>query len=431
MGENPPAVAEKSNSAERLTYAFCRICIEYYPVVKYSIAKHSSERLSWPSFGRHGGATMSIKTQKTFSPAKKIPVAILGATGVVGQRFLKRIANHPWFYPAFLAASDRSVGKRYSDVCQWHLAGIPFAGFGDVVVVPCTPEHSFAPIVFSALDAGPAREIEPMFAAAGAYVFSNASAFRMESDVPLLIPELNPEHLQLLSSQKKIRGWSGAIVTNPNCTTVMLAPPLAALHSAFGIDAVIVTSLQAISGAGYPGVAALDIVGNVVPFIRNEEPKVESESNKILGTLSEDKNAESKILATVKPAPYVVSATCTRVPVIEGHTLSISVKLKAKASLPDVLHALETFIPKTAEYDLPSAPDRFMEVTEAEDRPQPRKDVEEDGGMRITVGRLRPCPILDYKFISLGHNTERGAAGASVLNAEMALAMGALPGVGI
>jgi aspartate-semialdehyde dehydrogenase len=374
---------------------------------------------------------MNNQTQKSFSPTKKIPVTILGATGVVGQRFLKRIADHPWFYPAFLAASDRSVGKRYSDACQWHLGGIPFAGFSEVVVVPCSPEHAYAPLVFSALDAGPAREIEPLFAAAGAYVFSNASAFRMEPDVPLLIPELNPEHLQLLSAQKNIRGWSGAIVTNPNCTTVMLAPPLAALQSAFGVDAVIVTSMQAISGAGYPGVAALDIVGNVVPFIRNEEPKVESESNKILGTLSGGQREDSQLRVTIKPAPYVVSATCTRVPVIEGHTLSISVRLKTKASFPEVLHALKTFTPKTAEFVLPSAPARFMEVTEAEDRPQPRKDVEEDGGMRITVGRLRPCPILDYKFISLGHNTERGAAGASVLNAEMALAMGALPGVGI
>ena len=354
------------------------------------------------------------------NPSKKIPVTILGATGVVGQRFLRRIAAHPWFYPAFLAASDRSAGKRYADACQWHLGGTPYAGFGDTVVVPCTPEAALAPIVFSALDAGPAFEIEPQFAAAGAYVFSNASAFRMDPDVPLLIPELNPEHLKLIATQQQNRGWHGAIITNPNCTTVMLACPLAALQDAFGLDAVMVTSMQAISGAGYPGVPALDIVSNVIPFIRNEEPKVESESNKILGT----------ILGTIiEPAPFVVSATCTRVPVVEGHTLSVSVRLATKAPIEDVANAIAGFKPKTADYALPSAPEKFMVLAEGEDRPQPRKDAEEDSGMRITVGRLRPCPILDYKFISMGHNTERGAAGASVLNAEMALAMGMLPGI--
>lgn len=364
------------------------------------------------------------RSHSTFSPQKKIPVTILGATGVVGQRFLRRIADHPWFYPAFLAASDRSAGKKYSEACQWHLSGLPYAaGYGDMTVAPCTPEAAFSPIVFSALDTGPARDIEPLFAAAGAYVFSNASAFRMDEDVPLLIPELNPDHCALLSVQQAKRGWRGAIVTNPNCTTVMLAAPLAALQARFGLDAVMVTSMQAISGAGYPGVPALDIVGNVIPYIRNEESKVESESNKILGTLVRNGSA-----ASVVPAPFVVSATCTRVPVIDGHTLTISVRLETKASLEDLVDAFRTFEPKTAAYDLPSAPSRFLALLDAEDRPQPRKDAEEDGGMRITVGRLRTCPILDFKFVSLGHNTERGAAGASVLNAEMALAMGFVPG---
>ncbi|GAB6276156.1 MAG: aspartate-semialdehyde dehydrogenase [Rectinema sp.] len=364
------------------------------------------------------------QSRTVFSPKKKIPVTILGATGVVGQRFLRRIADHPWFYPAFLAASDRSAGKKYAEACQWHLPGLPYAGCAGTVVVPCSPEAAFSPIVFSALDAGPAREIEPLFAAAGAYVFSNASAFRMDEDVPLLIPELNPEHFGLLSVQQAKRGWPGAIVTNPNCTTVMLASPLAALQSRFGLDAVLVTSMQAISGAGYPGVAALDIVGNVVPFIRNEEPKVESESNKILGELVQSGSA-----ASVVPASFVVSATCTRVPVIDGHTLSISVRLKTKASLGEVAEAFRAFEAKTARYGLPSAPSQFLTLLDAEDRPQARKDVEEDGGMRISVGRLRACPILDFKFVSLGHNTERGAAGASVLNAEMALAMGMLHGI--
>lgn len=367
----------------------------------------------------------NISHHSAFSPKKKIPVTILGATGVVGQRFLRRIVEHPWFYPAFLAASDRSVGKTYSEACQWHLPGLPYAGCGDMVVVPCSPEAAFSPIVFSALDAGPAREIEPLFAAKGAYVFSNASAFRMDEDVPLLIPELNPEHFGLLDTQKAKRGWKGAIITNPNCTTVMLAAPLAALQSRFGIDAVMVTSMQAISGAGYPGVPALDIVGNVIPFIRNEEAKVESESNKILGSLTAGPGS-----LAITPAPFVVSATCTRVPVIDGHTLSISVRLSAKATIDEVAEAFTMFEPKTAAFSLPSAPEKFIKFFEAEDRPQARKDVEEDSGMRISVGRLRACPILDFKFISLGHNTERGAAGASVLNAEMALAMGVLKGVG-
>jgi len=290
-------------------------------------------------------------------PKNKIPVTILGATGVVGQRFLRRIANHPWFYPAYLAASDRSAGKRYRDACSWHLPGVPYAGYGDAIVVPCTPDAAFAPIAFSALDAAPAREIEPLFAAKGAYVFSNASAFRMEKDVPLLIPEINPEHLALIATQKSVRNWPGAIITNPNCTTVMLAAPLAALDKAFGVEKVMVTSMQAISGAGYPGVPGLDIVANVIPFIRNEEAKVESESNKILGTLAsvakERDSATSNTTSTpgveVVPAPFVVSATCTRVPVLEGHTLSISVKLKTLASPSEVAKVFQDYTPKTAD----------------------------------------------------------------------------------
>lgn len=355
------------------------------------------------------------------APQSKIPVTILGATGVVGQRFLRRLANHPWFEVQHLAASDRSAGKAYSHACQWHLGGEPWAGFGDKLVQPCTPEAAFAPVVFSALDTGPAKEIEPLFAQAGAMVFSNASAFRMEPDVPLLIPELNAAHLHLIEAQQRRRGWPGAIITNPNCTTVMLASALAPLYRSFGLQAVLATSMQAISGAGYPGVAAMDIVGNVIPFIRNEEPKVETESNKILGSLLEQENGPG-----LTPAPFKVSATCTRVPVLEGHTLSVSVKLARPASLQEVRQAFEAFVPDSAGYGLPSAPARFLVLTDAEDRPQPRRDVEEDEGMRIHVGRLRSCSILDWKFVVLGHNTERGAAGASVLNAELALAQGVL-----
>lgn len=349
----------------------------------------------------------------------KIPVTILGATGVVGQRFLRRLANHPVFEPAYLAASDRSVGKRYEEACKWHLGGEPWAGRGDMKIVACNPNEAPSPIVFSALDAEPARQIEPLFAASGSVVFSNASAFRMEEDVPLLIPEINADHLGIIEQQRKNRQWSGAIITNPNCTTVMLASALAPLQRAFGIEAVLATSMQAISGAGYPGVSAMDISMNVIPYIKNEEPKVEAESNKILGKLAFNSTG-----ARFEKAPFIVSATCTRVPVLEGHTISVSVRLRQNPSIQEVEEAFESFVPGTRPYNLYSAPEKFIEVTKVEDRPQPRRDVELDGGMRIIVGRIRDCPILGIKFVVLGHNTERGAAGASVLNAELAYAMG-------
>ncbi len=351
----------------------------------------------------------------------KIPVAILGATGVVGQRFLRRLADHPFFEVAYLAASDRSAGKKYKDACLWHLGGEPFAGYGEMVVSQCDPSSAQVPLAFSALDADAAVSIEAAFAKRGSYVFSNASAYRMEDDVPLLIPEINPGHLGILERQQAGRGWRGAIVTNPNCTTVMLASPLAPLDKAFGIEAVMATSMQAISGAGYPGVSALDIQGNVIPLIKKEEPKVESEPRKILGRL-----LGSGMSASLAPSRFVISATCTRVPVIEGHTIAVSVKLKGDPSVEEVIAAMESFEPETAGLGLPSAPERFLAVSAEPDRPQPRKDVEVDGGMRITVGRVRPCPILGIKFIAMGHNTERGAAGASVLNAELAYAKGLL-----
>lgn len=367
------------------------------------------------------GGYMASSLQDSTPSQKRIPVTILGATGVVGQRFLRRIANHPWFYPAYLTGSERSVGKRYSDACQWHLFSEAYAGLGDIIVVPSDPEHALAPIVFSALDAKAAREIEPRFAAAGAYVFSNASAFRMEDDVPLIIPEINPEHIGLLQDQKNRRKWKGAIITNPNCTTVMLASSLAPLHTVFGIDAVIMTSMQAISGAGYPGIPALDIMGNVIPYISNEESKVECESRKILGKLFSTPAGK-----TVVDSTFSVSATCTRVPIIDGHTLAISVKLRNTATLQDIQNVFSVFVPKTQGYALPSAPRRFIRLSTKIDRPQPLLDVNIDEGMSIFIGRLRECPILDLKFVAMGNNVERGAAGASVLNAEIALALGAI-----
>lgn len=362
-----------------------------------------------------GISSSSLGSQGRYG--RKLRAAVLGATGVVGQRFVRRLANHPDFDLVALAASERSVGKTYRDACSWHLDSEAYAGRGDMIVQACSPNAFDADLVFSALDTEPARDIEPAFAAAGAFVFSNASTYRMEEDVPLLIPELNAAHLGILERQRANRGWPGAIITNPNCTTVVLASALAPLERAFGIEAVMMTSMQAISGAGYPGVSALDIAGNVIPYIRNEEPKVESEADKILGLLEGAGPDAAQV-----PAPFPISATCTRVPVNEGHTITVSVRLRGNPSVEQVEEAFRSFVPDTAGLNLHSAPDCFIVLSDNPDRPQPRRDVEADGGMRITIGRVRPCPVLGIKFVALGHNTERGAAGASVLNAELALA---------
>lgn len=334
----------------------------------------------------------------------KIPVTVLGATGVVGQRLLRRLAAHPQFEVAHLAASERSLGKRYGSL-PWRLAGGRPGAFDGMELVEASPERAFAPLVFSALDAPAAREIEPAFARAGALVCSNASAFRMESDVPLLVPEINADALRLVEIQRRGRGWKGAILCNPNCTTTLLALALAPLHAAFGVEAVFMASLQAASGAGHPGVPSLDLLGNVVPHIPGEEAKVEEELPKILGSA------------------FAVSALCHRVPVVEGHTEAVSVKLKGSPSLEAVAGALRDWRPGLA---LPSAPAHPLILHAEEDRPQPRLDAEEGGGMAVHVGRLRPCPILGIKLTALGSNTERGAAGGALLNAELAAAKGLL-----
>ncbi len=347
----------------------------------------------------------------------KIPVTVLGATGVVGQRFVRRLANHPLFRVEHLAASERSAGKRYRDACAWRLDGEPYGGLGDQIMADGTPEFALSPVVFSALDTAPALELEPLFAKAGAVVFSNAGAFRMSPEVPLLVPEVNADHLGLLNIQRHHHGWTGGIVTNANCTATVLVMALAPLHEAFGIEAVMMTSMQAISGAGYPGVPSLDIMGNVIPFIRNEEPKVEEETPKMLGRWTGD---------SVEHAAMVVSALCHRVPVIEGHTEAVSVKLRGNPSLEAVRDAWLNWRPEPQRLGLFSAPAVPVHVHTLEDRPQVRRDVEVDGGMSVHVGRLRVCPILGIKFALLGHNTERGAAGGSILNAELAHAKGYL-----
>jgi len=349
--------------------------------------------------------------------SNKIQVTVLGATGVVGQRFVQRLAGHPWFEIAHLAASERSSGKAYKDACEWRLDGEPFAGLADKVLVDADPGSAFSPVVFSALDTDIARELEPAYARAGALVFSNAAAFRMEADVPLLVPEVNPEHLGLLEGQRKMRGWSGGILTNPNCTTTVLVMALAPLHEAFGVEAVLMTSMQAASGAGYPGVSSLDLMGNVIPFIKGEEGKVEVETAKLLGRFEHGQ---------VVDATVVVSALCHRVPVLEGHTEAVSVRLKGDPSPEQVRDVLANWKPEPQRLGLPSAPVVPIRLHQDENRPQVRRDVELDGGMSVHIGRIRRCPVLGIKFSLLGHNTERGAAGGSVLNAELAKVYGCL-----
>jgi aspartate-semialdehyde dehydrogenase len=338
-----------------------------------------------------------------------IEVGILGATGAVGQQFVALLADHPWFKVTWLGASQRSEGKAYRDAAAWRLqAPLP----GDVARQPVNAAiPSGAPkLVFSGLDSSVAGEIEGAFAQAGHVVVSNSRNYRMEADVPLLIPEVNADHLALLKTQAANRGWKGAIVTNPNCVVVVVAMAMAALRQ-FGLQKTMLTSLQAISGAGYPGVASWDILGNVIPFIGGgEEEKIETETNKILGTLAN---------GAVQDHPVGVSAAVTRVPVQNGHTVSMSVALEQKPDASAVIDAWNRFRGKPQEYGLPSAPQQPIVYLTEPNRPQPALDVNRDGGMTVSVGRLRACPVLDYKFVALGHNTIRGAAGAAILNAEL------------
>jgi aspartate-semialdehyde dehydrogenase len=342
-----------------------------------------------------------------------IEVGVLGATGVVGQQFVSRLARHPWFRCTWLAASERSEGKTYKSVAPWRLpTAIPGAS-ADRIVNACVPGKG-PKVVFSGLDASVAGEIEGAFAAAGHIVVSNARNFRMDPLVPLLIPEVNPDHLKLLGEQREQKKWPGAIVTNPNCSTIVLAMALAPLRR-FNIKSVIVSTMQAVSGAGYPGVPSLDILGNVVPFIGGEEEKMQTETLKILGT-----NGGRT------PYAAAVSAHTNRVPVLDGHTMTVSVAFESKPAIAEVIDALRNFSGRPQELWLPSAPQPPLVVTEEQNRPQPRLDVDLGGGMAVTIGRVRECPVLHAKFVALGHNTVRGAAGAAILNAELMHAEGLL-----
>jgi aspartate-semialdehyde dehydrogenase len=345
----------------------------------------------------------------------RIEVGILGATGMVGQHFVKFLQGHPWFDLKWCGASERSATRKYRDAAHWHLGGTTPAQVADLTVEECTPGNA-PKLLFSAMDASVATDIERAFAQAGHVVVSNSKNHRMEKDVPLLVPEINPDHLKIVPLQQRERGWKGQIVTNPNCSTVVLTMGLAPLKQ-FGIAKVIATTMQAISGAGYPGVPSMDIMGNVIPYIGGEEEKMQQETQKILGEFRGDH---------LEPLAAKVSAHCNRVAVVDGHTVTISVELSSRPTLADLRAAFDTYSGVPQERQLPSAPPHPVIYMEEQNRPQPRKDAERERGMAAFVGRLRPCPVLDYKFVALGHNTVRGAAGAAVLNAELMLSEGML-----
>jgi aspartate-semialdehyde dehydrogenase len=356
-----------------------------------------------------------VKSQQTLMTAK-IPVGILGATGIVGQRFVQMLEHHPWFEVAWLAASDRSEGRPYAEAARWKLKTQIPANIATMKVSPATTQGA-PKVIFAALDASIAAEMEPRFAEAGCAVVTNSSALRMQKDVPLVIPEVNHEHIKLLECQAWRKKSGGFVVTNPNCSAIGLVLALAPLDKAFGLDTVMAVTMQAVSGAGYPGVASLDILGNVIPYIAKEEEKMEEETRKLLGKL----NGSGIAMGT-----FGMSAQCNRVAVEDGHTESVSVKLKKKAKPEEIVAAWNEFRSLPQEMRLPSAPEQPVVYVTASDRPQPRFDADRGSGMTTTVGRLRPCGVLDWKFTILSHNTIRGAAGAALLNAEVLKVQGYL-----
>lgn len=350
--------------------------------------------------------------------SQSIPVAVLGATGSVGQRFISLLDGHPWFKVVALAASDRSEDKSYAQACRWVLSDPMPAWAREMTLVPCTPEAvSGAKIVFSALPADLAKGLEPEFARAGLVVCSNASSYRRDTDVPLLLPEVNAGHIQLIRQQRQNRGWSGALLTNPNCTSTGLTVALKALNDNFGLKRAFVVSLQALSGAGYPGVPSLDIIDNVIPSIGGEEEKMEWEPRKMLGKLGAN---------GVDFADVQFSAHTNRVAVIDGHIVCASVELSSPTSPEAAIRALSHYQAPAAARNLPSAPNPVIVVREEADRPQPRLDRMTGKGMTTVVGRVRPDPLFHLKFVVLSHNTIRGAAGGSIYNAELLVQEGLL-----
>ncbi|MSP56693.1 MAG: aspartate-semialdehyde dehydrogenase [Myxococcales bacterium] len=340
---------------------------------------------------------------------RRIPVAILGATGMVGQRFVQLLEAHPWFDVVELSASERSVGRRYGDASTWRLPGRN--PMSDATLLAATPEAVRAPLVFSALDKSVAQELEPAFAAAGRVVVSNASAFRMTAGVPLIIPEVNPDHIEWVRAAR--RAGRGFILTNPNCTCIPMTMALAPLHRTFGVEAATCASYQAVSGAGYPGESAWDMLGNVHPHPGDEEHKVAEEPRKILAS---GEGAERGELAA-----FPISARCVRVPVLDGHLVAVHVRLRERPSIDEVKRVLSAFRGPVV---LPSLPERPIVVTDARDRPTPRGDAGAGGGMTVTVGRVEECEVMGLKFFALAHNVIRGAAGAAIANAELVVERG-------
>lgn len=351
------------------------------------------------------------------SSGGRVQVAVLGATGAVGQTFVRLLAGHPWFELAEVAASERSAGQRYGDVVHW-IEGVLPADAAALEVLPCDPAAVRSRVVFSALDSSVAGVVEERFARDGALVFSNAKNFRMEADVPLVIPEVNASHLDVLAVQRERRGWAGGIVTNANCAATVAAMAMAPLHAAFGIERAFLVTMQAVSGAGYPGVASLDILGNVIPYIADEEPKIERELPRMLGRFE---------AGALVPAPLRVSAQANRVAVEHGHTVCLSLGFERRVSADECVAAFEAWSVPDEIRDLPSAPARSLLIADGADRPQPRRDAQAGAGMAVLVGRIRPDPILDVRLVALGHNTIRGAAGGSLLNAELLAGRGWLP----
>ena len=351
----------------------------------------------------------------TIRAMKKRTVAVLGATGTVGQRFITLLAAHPWFDLVALTTSDRSAGKRYADAVHWHLPEPMPDSVADVILEPTRPDIG-ADLCFSALPTEAAKEHEAALAASGHHVFSNASVHRMDADVPNLLAEVNFEHAESLLRQREARGWTGSIVTNGNCTAIHLTLALAPLHRDFGIEQLVVTTMQSISGAGYPGVPSLDALDNVIPFIAGEEEKVVEETQRFLGTWDP--------ASGFVPARFPMSIHCNRVLVRDGHTETVSLRLRGAPDIGAVAKSFRAFRGRPQELDLPSAPSRPIVVTDLPDRPQPLLDRDNERGMATTVGRIRDDAVHGIKFVLVGHNTLRGAAGASVLNAELLVAEG-------
>ena len=349
------------------------------------------------------------------STKTKYPIGILGATGMVGQRYIQLLENHPWFEVQWLAASDRSSGKSYGEAAKWRLDTPLPERIAKMTVAPADPKDA-PKIVFASVDAAIAREMEPLFAEAGCAVLSNSSAFRMTLNVPLVIPEVNADHLHMIEEQPTRKQSGGYMVTNPNCSTIGLVLALKAIEERFGIEQIFVSTMQAVSGAGYPGVPSMDILGNVVPYIGSEEEKMEAETLKLLGKLEGH---------GVTPLKARITAHCNRVAVEDGHTECVSIKLAKPATRDEILAAWAEFKPLAGK-DLPTAPEQPVQYAPQPDRPQPRLDRNRGNGMAVTVGRLRPCNLLDWKFVALSHNTVRGAAGATILNAELLASLGKL-----